>query len=238
MPTILCIETGSNVCSVALGNKQGILGVKEVCDEKAHSSLLNVLINDLCNEKKITLSEIDAVAVSKGPGSYTGLRIGVSMAKGICYAISKPLIAVGSLESMVYGIDDYINVNQFGREEVLLCPMIDARRMEVYTALFNFQKHPLTEVKALVVDGSTFESRLKSKKVVFFGNGAAKCREVISNTNAMFVDDFSPSARFMLPLAMLAYEEKDFKDVAYFEPFYLKNFVAVKGKNKVLPSQK
>jgi len=226
---ILCIETGTTTCSVALGNEKEVIGYKEVSDAKAHASQLSVLINELMAEHAFDISKIDAIAVSKGPGSYTGLRIGVSLAKGICYSLGKPLLAIGSLDSMVYGIN--------GVPSDLYCPMIDARRMEVYAALFNNSLNKISEVEAIIVDANSFAEQLQSNKIIFFGSGASKCKSVISNQNAIFIDNFEPSARFMLPLALKAYKDEIFEDIAYFEPFYLKDFVATVAKNKVIPEK-
>lgn len=234
MTHILCIETGTTVCSVALGNENGVLGYKEVADSKSHASELSVFIQDLLKELSFNIKDIDAIAVSKGPGSYTGLRIGVSLAKGICFALNKPLIAIGSLDSMVYGVERYIR-EQMINSTLVFCPMIDARRMEVYSALFDNEKNRITDVSAIIVEAETFSEQLLSKKIIFFGNGASKCKSVISNQNAIFIDNFEPSACFMLPLAIKAYRDEIFEDIAYFEPFYLKDFVAIKAQNKVLP---
>ena len=236
MTHILCIETGTTVCSVALGNENGVLGYKEVADSKSHASELSVFILDLLKELSFNIKDIDAIAVSKGPGSYTGLRIGVSLAKGICFALNKPLIAIGSLESMVYGVNDIVTQQKLDSSHIF-CPMIDARRMEVYSALFDNEKNRITDVSAIIVEAEAFNEQLQSKKIVFFGNGASKCKSVISNQNAIFIDNFEPSARFMLPLALKAYNDEKFEDIAYFEPFYLKDFVAIKAKNKVLPDK-
>jgi len=233
MTHILCIETGTTVCSVALGNEKGVLGYKELADSKSHASELSVFIQDLLKELSFNIKDIDAIAVSKGPGSYTGLRIGVSLAKGVCFALNKPLIAIGSLDSMVYGVDDLVTQQKLDSSHIF-CPMIDARRMEVYSALFDNEKNRITDVSAIIVEAETFNEQLQSKKIVFFGNGASKCKSVISNQNAIFIDNFEPSARFMLPLALKAYNDEKFEDIAYFEPFYLKDFVAIKAKNKIL----
>lgn len=233
---ILCIETGTTVCSVALGNEHGLVGFKEVSDEKAHASKLSVLIDELLNELNFEISNINAVAVNKGPGSYTGLRIGVSLAKGLCYALGKPLLAIGSLDSMVQGVlESSQSYNLSGIE--FFCPMIDARRMEVYSALFDTTNKRVTEVEAVIVDSNSFQQPLQQGKVLFFGNGASKCASVITNQNAIFIDNFEPSARFMLPLALKAYKDEIFEDIAYFEPFYLKDFVATTAKNKVIPGK-
>lgn len=231
---ILCIETGSTVCSVALGNSEGIVASAEIVDSRAHSAQLSLLVDRICTQAAVDLSQIDAVAVSKGPGSYTGLRIGVSFAKGVAFALGKPLIAVGSLEAMAAGALEQYRETLLA-EHTLLCPMIDARRMEVYSALFNLNLDTIEPVNAVVVDSDSYRSILADSKILFFGNGAPKCKAVITETNAIFIDDFNPSARFMLPLALKAYENEQYEDLAYFEPFYLKDFVAIKAKNKVLP---
>ncbi|MCB8964939.1 MAG: tRNA (adenosine(37)-N6)-threonylcarbamoyltransferase complex dimerization subunit type 1 TsaB [Bacteroidales bacterium] len=231
---ILCIETGTTTCSVALGNNEGVIGYKEIADAKAHASQLSVLVASLMDEEGFDLSRIDAVAVSKGPGSYTGLRIGVSFAKGVCYALGKPLLAIGSLDSMVSGVSEFI-VTPDLPSNTLFCPMIDARRMEVYAALFNRNESRITDVEAVIVDSSSYADSLQKNPIVFFGNGAPKCKSVISNQNAIFIDNFEPSARFMLPLALKAYKDEAFEDIAYFEPFYLKDFVATVSKNKIIP---
>ena len=234
MSYILCIETGTTTCSVALGNERGVIGYKDLSDSKAHASQLSILIDELLKSLDFDISSIDAVAVSKGPGSYTGLRIGVSLAKGICYALGKPLLAVESLHSMVYGISEFLHNQEFLNADIY-CPMIDARRMEVYTAFFNSKLEPIDDVRALVVEPDSFDEQLKDSRVLFFGDGASKCKSVISNQNAIFIDNFEPSARFMLPLAIKAYKDEIFEDIAYFEPFYLKDFVATQAKNKIIP---
>ncbi|MEY1640358.1 tRNA (adenosine(37)-N6)-threonylcarbamoyltransferase complex dimerization subunit type 1 TsaB [Tenuifilum osseticum] len=233
MAKILCIETGTSACSVAIGDETGVLGVKELFDPKAHSTMLPRLISDVLTAASLTPSQIDAVAVSKGPGSYTGLRIGVSMAKGICYTSGIPLIGVCSLQAMAVGIT-LSNYNL--PADALLCPMIDARRMEVYCALYNSQGEPVSDVRAVIVDENSFAEFLQNQKIVFFGNGSSKCKDVIKSKNAIFIDGFVPSARFMLPIALNAYKNEEFEDTAYFEPFYLKDFVATTPKNKIIPN--
>lgn len=234
MTNILCIETGTSVCSVAIGNKNGILGVREVSDPKAHSTMLPLLISEVLADAGMAANQISAVAVSKGPGSYTGLRIGVSMAKGICYTSQVPLIGVCSLQAMAVGLtlsDTNLPI------DALLCPMIDARRMEVYCAIYNHEGEPVSDVRAVVVDENSFAEYLQNQKIIFFGNGAAKCKDVIKSKNAIFIDGFEPSARFMLPLALKAYINEEIEDTAYFEPFYLKDFVATTPKNKIIPKR-
>ncbi len=234
MATILCMETGSTTCSVALGSESGVIGFREVSDANIHASALPVLIEELIRETGFELGNIDAIAVSMGPGSYTGLRIGVSLAKGMCYALHKPLIAVGSLEAMVTGVGEFINMESINNNS-LLSPMIDARRMEVYTQLFNRKGEMLSEVKALVVETDTFSDLLKKNTVVFFGSGASKCQQVIGNSGAIFVEHFKPSARYLLPLAQKKFRDELFEDIAYFEPYYLKDFVPTRPKNRIIP---
>lgn len=234
MALILCIETGTSVCSVALADGDRLLGLKEAHDEKAHAARLTVLIGDLLEEKGVSMSSIDAVAVGKGPGSYTGLRIGVSTAKGICYALDRPLIAVGSLDSMVWGAKALLERKRSLTPD-FYCPMIDARRMEVYTALFDPKGDQVMETRAMIIEEDAFHEVLEKNRIVFFGSGASKSKSLIASRNAIFLDDFSPSAQFMVPLAQRCYSNNRFEDVAYFEPYYLKDFVATKPKNKVIP---
>lgn len=228
---LLCIDTGTSICSVALGRDAELVGVKEIADSRAHSSQLTVLIDELLKENNVVINEIDAVLINKGPGSYTGLRIGVSTAKGICYALGKPLVSVGSLEAMACGT---ILQHQNIEPNTLFCPMIDARRMEVYTAIFDSKQQAITQVEAKIIDENSFSNWLEKQKMVFFGNGASKCKQVISHPNAIFIDNFEPSAAHMLPLGYKSLIDGKIEDTAYFEPFYLKDFVAIKGKNKVL----
>lgn len=235
MKNLLLIESGTNVCSIALAKEGKVIGIKESTDEKAHASQLTSFIEQLVKETGLSISSLDAVVVSKGPGSYTGLRIGVSAAKGICYAADKPLISISSLDSMVYGAislyESLITENGIN----LLCPMIDARRMEVYTALYDKSLNKIKDTEAVVVDETTLKSFLSNQKILFFGNGASKCKETINNPNALFIDNFAPSAQFMVPLANMAFENGSFEDVAYFEPYYLKDFVATVSKKNLIP---
>ncbi len=236
MALILNIETSTEVCSVSLAKNGQTLYQKESSEGLNHSKLLTVFIQDLFKENNIELSGIDAVAVSKGPGSYTGLRIGVSVAKGLCYALGKPLIGIGSLEGM--GIYAAKNTNEFyaveNAENLLFCPMIDARRMEVYTALFNFKGETVLPVSAEIIDENSFLEFFTDNKILFFGNGAEKCKEKITHKNALFEGPSLTSARFMQNLSEIKYNKQEFEDLAYFEPFYLKDFVATIPKNKVL----
>lgn len=220
----LCIETATSVCSVALLRDKQVVGLKESHRKNSHAEVLTPFIQELLEVNELDVGGLDVVAVSKGPGSYTGLRIGVSSAKGLCYAGEKPLLAINTLESMAAGI-----IQQSGKEypeNTLFCPMIDARRMEVYCAFFGQDGTEVRETKAEIIDSYSFQDYLEKSKVIFFGDGASKCKESISSPNAIFVDDFFPSASHMLTLVSKRYQTKQFEDVAYFEPFYLKDFVA------------
>jgi len=228
---ILAIETSTKVCSVALGNKQGIKDFKASYEENSHSKYLTVFIEELLKNNGITVDDLDAIAVSEGPGSYTGLRIGVSAAKGLAYAKDKPMIAVDTLLTMVLEVLN--NHNNLIDSETLLIPMIDARRMEVYHAVFDAKGNKLTQTTNLIVDQNSFSQQLDKGKVVFFGDGAAKCKDVIKHENAIFIDNINPLATNMIKPACEKLQNKDFVDVAYFEPFYLKPFVAVKSNQKL-----
>ena len=219
MALLLCLETATKSCSVALARDGVLLHFKEEVSEKySHSEQLTLFIESLLQEQRIELSDLDAIAVSKGPGSYTGLRIGVSTAKGLCYALDKPLIGVSTLEAMASGMEKKI-------PNKLYCPMIDARRMEVYMAFFQAGKQ-LTDIKAHIVETNSFSKMLAKKKVLFFGDGAEKCQGLISHVNATFITDVYPSAKDMVALAENAFMQKQFENIAYFEPYYLKDFVA------------
>ncbi len=228
MATILNIETSTEVCSVTIAKNGELLFKKETPEGLRHSELLTVFIEELVKENNFELSQLDAVAVSKGPGSYTGLRIGVSVAKGLCYGLKIPLIAVNSLEVMG------IHAAESSSEKMLFCPMIDARRMEVYTALYNAEGEAILPVSAEIIEEDFLSDRLKTNKILFFGNGAEKCKTKITHSNALFNGPAKTSAQFMQKLTEIKYNNQEFEDVAYFEPFYLKDFVATIPKNKVI----
>ncbi|WP_430814418.1 tRNA (adenosine(37)-N6)-threonylcarbamoyltransferase complex dimerization subunit type 1 TsaB [Carboxylicivirga sp. RSCT41] len=233
MAKILSIETSTGVCSVAYSEHGKVVASKELFQVNSHASNLTILIEELfAQDNTPELKDIDAVAVSSGPGSYTGLRIGVSTAKGICYALNKPVIAIDSMQILTQAV-----VNQDWESSALpivFCPLMDARRMEVYTAVFDKELNKLEDISAKIVDEETFTKWLEANKVVFFGNGAEKCKDVIKHENAIFVDDCHPLAKNLSPLAEKHFAEEKFEDVAYFEPFYLKDFVATTPKKKVL----
>jgi len=230
MAKILSIETSTDVCSVALAVDGKVIEKRELFEPNSHSKHTTLLIQDIFNTKGILpMAELDAVAVSAGPGSYTGLRIGTSVAKGICFALNIPLIAVDTLKVMSQAVlMSGVNV-QTG---TFLCPMIDARRMEVYTALHDTSLNIVEDTNAKIIDENSFAEVLGRNKILFFGNGAAKCSEVIKHQNAIFIDEIFPLAVNMSPLADKAFIENEFVDVAYFEPFYLKSFVATISKKK------
>lgn len=230
MACILHIETSTDVCSVALSEDGAVLFSKEDFDGPQHAVTLGVYIDEVLSMADSHAKPIDAVAVSCGPGSYTGLRIGASMAKGICYGRSIPLIALPTLKVMSVPV----LLMDALPEDALLCPMIDARRMEVYAAIYDRALNPVKEVSADIIGADSYAEYLEQHPVYFFGNGAAKCKEVIKHPNARFIDGIQPLARWMFPLADRQYLDGTFQDVAYFEPFYLKEFVATVAKNKVL----
>jgi len=217
--SLLLIETATTMCSVALSENGKILAIKEINNGYTHAENVTVFINEVSEKANKKLTEIDAVAISKGPGSYTGLRIGVATAKGLCYALNKPLIAINTLEAMAFG--------QLQKEEnALYCPMIDARRMEVYCALFDTKNNFITDTSAEIISENSFAEFLERHKIYFFGDGAAKCKATLSqHKNAIFIDDIFPIAQNMICLAQDAFEKKQFENLAYFEPYYLKEFV-------------
>ena len=234
MALILAIETGTDICSVALVRDGELIALRESDEERNHAKKIAVFVDELLREYDIAAEELDAVAVSKGPGSYTGLRIGVSFAKGLCYGQNIPLVAVGSLDSLVeVAREDFdagiIDIEQW--DNALLCPMIDARRMEVYTQLFDTDGVAQSEVEAKIIDTESFAEERKDRPFVIFGNGAKKCTEVLEG--ATFIEVI-PSARGMARLAEQAFAEGKTEDVAYFEPFYLKDFVVGTAKKSLL----
>ncbi|MBQ5608981.1 MAG: tRNA (adenosine(37)-N6)-threonylcarbamoyltransferase complex dimerization subunit type 1 TsaB [Rikenellaceae bacterium] len=234
MSLILCIETGTDVCSVGLAENGQLVALRESCG-RDHARNVAVYVDELLRERDIDADEIDAIAVGKGPGSYTGLRIGVSFAKGLCYGLRKPLIAIGSLDALVEVAREdaeagIVDVDDF--ERATLCPMVDARRMEVYTQLFNGRGEALGEVEAKIIDEQSFAAEIASaEEFVIFGNGAAKCAGTLSAKAKLI--EVVPSARGLARLAQEALDAGRTEDIAYFEPFYLKNFVVTTSKKKL-----
>lgn len=236
-PLILHIETATDICSVALSEGELLLAVEESGPERSHATLLNPFIRKVLEAGKKEFSELDAVAVSKGPGSYTGLRIGVSTAKGIAYALEIPLLSTGTLETMAYGALQHPSLQEplarYGTD-LLLCPMLDARRMEVYSCFLTTALQIHRPVAADVITPESYGELLDRFHICFFGNGSDKCRQVLDHPHAHFFGDIYPSAQQMILPALKRYRQQQFEDVAYFEPFYLKDFIATTPRKKVL----
>jgi tRNA threonylcarbamoyladenosine biosynthesis protein TsaB len=234
MSLILCIETGTDICSVGVARDGELISLRESDEGRDHAKKVGVFVDELLRETGISPDELDAVAVGMGPGSYTGLRIGVSFAKGLCYGLAIPLVAVGSLDAMAaVAIEDYdagiLDVDNW--ENAVLCPMVDARRMEVYTRLFDAKGNALSDVTAEVVTEQTFADVRRERQLVMFGNGAAKCREVLHDATYI---NITPSARGLARLAEQRLSAGQIEDIAYFEPFYLKDFIVIPSKKKLL----
>ena len=228
MERIILIETSTALCSTALAEDGAIVSYKESSAPKAHASLTAVFIQDMLSERGLTIADCDAVCVSMGPGSYTGLRVGVSTAKGLCFGSRKPLLAAGTLDTLA--AQAYAEAEADGNYRFII-PMVDARRMEVYTAVFE-NGVQITETAPAIIDENSFSDLLEQGPCLFIGDGAGKCADVIKHPNAHFHQCW-PKASSMLAPAMKAYKEKRFEDVAYFEPFYLKEFVATVSKKKL-----
>ncbi len=228
---ILCLETATPVCSVALNSACCTLAMRETEGQNAHSEKITNFIKAVMEETNIDYSKLDAVAVSQGPGSYTGLRIGVSTAKGICYAADLPLMAIDTLEAMAHGMKEKLG-SQIEPNDLLI-PMIDARRMEVYCSVFDTHLNRIKDTSAIVFDDafhlSTLTSQRSSSRLWFFGDGAPKLRDRFKDQpQIQIVDNYAPSAAYMAALSDQALKTHDFVDVAYFEPYYLKDFIAGK----------
>ena len=227
---MILIETATEVCSVALAVDNKIISLRENRQGLTHSANAAKFVDEALAEAKLQMQDIDAVVVSSGPGSYTGLRIGVSLAKGLCYGADKKLIAINTLTSMAYGLD----VKYIEAGNTLLCPMIDARRMEVYASIFGKDYSEIKTPEAVIIDENSFQPYLDKQKVVFFGDGAAKTTSTITHPNTIFVDDFKISATSLLQPAIEKFDRNEFEDVAYFEPFYLKEFQTSTPKKNIL----
>lgn len=228
-PCILYIETATEICSVALARGEELLALAEVADANAHSKNLILFVEKVLREAQVDKKTLDAVAFSKGPGSYTGLRIGASTAKGLSYSLDIPLLAISTLESIAMGAWQHHK-----NEHCRFRPMIDARRMEVFTALFDEQMNLLQDVAATVVEENVFADELADAPIVFCGNGMPKCKEILSACpNALF-DETPLSAKHLILPALQKFAKQDFENTAYFEPFYLKEYVAAKSSVKGL----
>jgi tRNA threonylcarbamoyladenosine biosynthesis protein TsaB len=228
---IINIETATAVCSVALSEKGRTVFEKTSFDGSTHASALGVFVEEVVSESERRGLTIDAVSVSSGPGSYTGLRIGISMAKGLCFGWNVPLLNIPTLNIMASEAVKQIPDGDL--PEPLLCAMIDARRMEVYAAIYDKSLRKIRDTEAEIVTEETYAAFLKEQKVYFFGSGASKCKDAIQSSNALFIEDIHPLASGMAVLSERAFENKHFENVAYFEPFYLKDFVATVAKNKI-----
>lgn len=222
---ILSLETSSKVCSVALHKNGQLITSAEVHLEQAHATRLAPLIDDVVKFSQLEFRQIQAVAVSSGPGSYTGLRIGVSLAKGLCFALKVPLIAINTLELLAHQMSKEVD------SDALLCPMIDARRMEVYSMIVDVDLKPILPIAPQVIDESSFHDLLQQNKVLFFGDGATKCKAVIQHANAHFVEGIYPQASKMGELAFLKMESGELEELESFEPFYLKEFMIKTAKH-------
>ncbi len=228
--TILNIETSTSVCSVAITHNGEPIVTRMNADGHNHAKLLPLFIEEILAECKAKGLQIDAVALSQGPGSYTGLRIGTATAKGLCYGLNVPLLPIDTLQ-VICAAAQAQNKQQMA--DAFMIPMIDARRMEVYCALYDAQGKRQTEVEAKIIDAHAFADILADHRIAFFGDGAAKCQGVITHPNALFIDNIVPLASCMGALAEAAYQAQQFADVAYFDPFYLKEYQAVVSKNKI-----
>jgi tRNA threonylcarbamoyladenosine biosynthesis protein TsaB len=231
---ILCLETSTAICSVALCDNGKPVAVRESKGDKSHASQLTPFIIDILSEAGISAADVDAVAVSKGPGSYTGLRIGVSTAKGIAYGASVPLIGIETTYSMFCGIGDETREKYGVSDSSLYVPMLDARRMEIYYAVYSGRGEAVREIRAEVIDAMSFMDIPEEVRILFFGDGASKCRSVLKRRNIAFADEFNISASYMCRPAFRALQDKRFEDIAYFEPFYLKDFIASQPKKNIL----
>ncbi len=225
MSYILQIETATTNCSVALSKNGKTIAVKQVNNGYSHAENIHVFIKNILSENNLKYTNLSAIAVSKGPGSFTGLRIGVSAAKGLCFALDIPLIAIDTLQ---------ILARQTKITEGVIIAMIDARRMEAYTAVYDCSYKQVKQVSATIFDNTYFEDFLIKNKVYFIGNAVKKLQTVLTHKNAVFLDEVLPSAKDMSELSNLKYKKNDIEDVAYFEPYYLKNFMVTPSKNKII----
>lgn len=226
MALILNIETATKNCSVSIGNMGELIALEELSDMGySHAEKLHPFIQSVIDKSGLSINDFDAIAVSKGPGSYTGLRIGVSAAKGLCFANNIPLIAVETLHSLATSIDI---------EEGYIVPMIDARRMEVYSAVYEKDYTKRRDIKAEIINEDSFKELLINAKVHFLGDGSSKCKGVIQNNNAVFFENKLPSSKSIVPISYDMFLSNSFEDVAYFEPFYLKDFIVTPSKKKLI----
>lgn len=229
---IICIETSTEVCSVALCDSSGVISLKESMDSRSHASLLTVFIDQLMEENGLMPSSLKAVAVSKGPGSYTGLRIGVSAAKGFAYGASIPLIGIETPFSMFMGATGKNHEDEDCKK--IWCPMIDAKRMEVYYAMYNCRGEIVRNIAAEIITPDSFSELREKNEIILFGTGAAKLKDVLSGKGITFLEDFHMSAAHMFKPAFEALNQNRIENIAYFEPLYLKDFITTKPKKNIL----
>jgi len=225
MALILSLETSTEICSAALHEDDKLIISSEVHIKQSHASKLAVLVDQILKTLDFKAENISAVAVSSGPGSYTGLRIGTSLAKGICFSLDIPMVSVGTLELMAIQA-----IRTFNFSDYFFCPMIDARRMEVYCLLTDAVGKTIVPIEAKIIDENSFSDFLENHKIIFFGNGAEKCKNVVRHINAIFVEGIYPRASALGSLAFQRWKENNIEDLSHYEPFYLKNFVAKKSK--------
>lgn len=227
MTLILCIETSTTVCSVALASDGKLLAFKEENAGYTHAEHITLFIQAVMKQANKDMTDLDAIAVSMGPGSYTGLRIGVSTAKGLCFGLDKPLISIPTLKALAFSQLPTPN----SQLPTYLCPMIDARRMEVYCAIYDESLNEVRKTVAEIITEDSFSDLLDDRRIIFFGDGADKCKDVLSKkTNATFVDHVFPSSKYMIEMSHRKFKEKELEDVSLFEPFYLKDFIAGRKK--------
>lgn len=217
MATILCLETATTNCSVTLSVNGSVIAFREDNSKSySHAERLHVFINEVLQEAKLAKDQLDAICVSKGPGSYTGLRIGVSAAKGLCFALDVPLISIATLSALASQVT--------AADALYIVPMLDARRMEVYSAVYNSDKEEIRETQAQILEETSFSTFLDEGKVLFIGNGVEKFQEICQHPNALFMPEALPSAVQQAKLSQAKFDRQEFEDVAYFEPYYLKDF--------------
>ncbi|QZT35799.1 tRNA (adenosine(37)-N6)-threonylcarbamoyltransferase complex dimerization subunit type 1 TsaB [Halosquirtibacter xylanolyticus] len=231
MALILNIETATEICSVCLSKDGVVTHIKENKEGLNHANLLTVFIEDILKEADIKATDLDAVAVSSGPGSYTGLRIGVSAAKGICYGANIPLISISTLQAMA---NHAATSQEEKTNNTLYASLIDARRMEVFSAFYDIENNIQRQINADIIDEESYRDMLEQHPVVFVGNGVEKCKAALNHTNAIFAEEIKASSAYFAPIAEKKFQQQEFESVAYFEPFYLKDFVATQSKKNIL----
>ena len=222
----LCIDTTSEFCSVSLFQDNNLIEFQNSIIERSHSKLLILIIDDILKKSKTKINEIDAFSISKGPGSYTGLRIGLSSVKGFCFGLNKPLISINTLKVLCKSA-----LNHIKNKSSILCPMVDARRMEVYTKIYDYNLNSLSDDKSLVLDENSFDL-YKDKEIYFFGNGSDKFEKIVKRKNFIFINDIMPDSRFMGDITFEKYNSNEFEDLSTFEPNYIKDFYLIKKKGK------